>query len=254
MSSWHDFKQWVGHNVTVGNKFYFRGQSNSLWKLTTTYHRSSEGKAIEIENYFAEIIKDVHYQVSSIEKPINLNDSQELGTFLARLQHHGFPTPLLDWSLSPYIAAYFAFRNASLDPNSEEKVSVFIFDIYSWTKHFPTSSDLRQKNEFVGDFVPLATGNPRMSRQMGVMTSTNVPDIQKFIMSKVSSTGKDMLWRFDMPASERNLVMQELNLMGINDMTMFPDFDGLCKHMKEKHFDNKQKVMPPPPPLIPLAL
>jgi hypothetical protein len=77
VSSWNEFKQWVGRNVNVGKKYYFRGQSNSIWKLTTTFHRSSEGKGIEMEKYFSEIIKDVHYQVSSIEKPINLKDGQE---------------------------------------------------------------------------------------------------------------------------------------------------------------------------------
>ncbi|WP_419833007.1 hypothetical protein [Endozoicomonas atrinae] len=32
--------------------------------------------------------------------------------------------------------------------------------------------------------------------------------------------------------------MNELNLMGINSMTMFPDFDGVCASMKEKFFNN----------------
>ena len=204
-----------------------------------------------MKKYLTSIMQDVNYQVSSFDKPVNLADSQEFGNLLARLQHHGFPTPLLDWSLSPYIAAYFAFKGASLNPKSNEIVSVFIFDIDFWGSNYQPQSNLLEPSEFVSNFVPFVTDNPRMSRQMGVTTLTNVSDLQKHILSKVPNVGAQLLWKFDMLATERSHVMKELNLMGINDMTMFPDFDGLCKHLKEIHFDNQLKILPVPPPLVP---
>src|ERR1700730_11903695 len=36
----------------------------------------------------------------------------ESTTYMAHLRHGGFPSPLLDWSNSPYVAAYFAFSKA----------------------------------------------------------------------------------------------------------------------------------------------
>jgi hypothetical protein len=30
--------------------------------------------------------------------------------YMAYLRHHGFPSPLLDWTLSMHVAAFFAFR------------------------------------------------------------------------------------------------------------------------------------------------
>ena len=250
-SNWNDFKSWVGNNINTGKKYYFRGQSDSSWELKTSFHRSISGKKISMENYLTDIMRDVNHQISGFDKPVNLNDSQEFGNLLARIQHHGFPTPLLDWTLSPYIAAYFAFKGAPLTPKINDKVSVFIFDIDLWGSHYIAKSNLLESSDFVSNFVPFVTDNPRMSRQMGVATMTNVSDLQKFILSKVPSVGSDLLWKFDMPASERSNVMKELNLMGINDMTMFPDLDGLCKHLKEIHFDNQQKILPPPPPLVP---
>lgn len=250
-NNWDHFKSWVGTNINTGKKYYFRGQSDSSWKLKTSFHRSIEEKNITMHQYLTSIMQDVSYQISSFDKPVNLSDSQEFGHLLARLQHHGFPTPLLDWTLSPYIAAYFAFKGASLTPKPNEMVSVFIFDIDLWGSNFQAQSNLLGSHDFVSDFVPFATENPRMSRQMGVTTLTNVCDLQTFILSKVNTVGCDVLWKFDMPATERSHVMKELNLMGINDMTMFPDFDGLCRHLKEVHFDNQQKVMPVPPPLVP---
>ena len=93
--------------------------------------------------------------------------------------------------------------------------------------HFQAQSDLLVPSDFVSNFVPFVTDNPRMSRQMGVTTLTNVFRLANIILSKRQSVGDELLWKFDMPASERSHVMKELNLMGINDMTMFPDFDGI---------------------------
>ncbi|MGH6935370.1 MAG: FRG domain-containing protein, partial [Methylocella sp.] len=44
-------------------------------------------------------------------------------SYLAHLRHHRFPSPLLDWSCSPYVAAYFAFAHARLS----KYVAIYVF-------------------------------------------------------------------------------------------------------------------------------
>ncbi|MCG3727515.1 FRG domain-containing protein [Vibrio cincinnatiensis] len=247
--NWNTYKNWIAEATKNNKKLYYRGQSNSEWKLETTFHRNAKFKKISLQDYFSTIINDVNYQVAAFEAPINFQNSGEYCSFLGKLQHHGFPTPLLDWTLSGYVAAYFAFKGASLNAKPTDKVTVFIFDIEGWNEEFGASSNFLGQDEFVSNFVPYATGNQRMVRQMGVTTSTNVVDIAGFIMKKGLDKNRPFLWRYDMPARERNIVMRELNSMGINDMTMFPDFDGLCQHLKEVHFTSQQQILPPPPPL-----
>ncbi len=248
--NWESYKKWIAEATRNNRRNYYRGQSDSKWNLKTTFHRNAEFKGISLAHYFGTIMNDVNYQVAAFEAPINFQNNAEYSTFLGKLQHHGFPTPLLDWTLSGYVAAYFAFKSAPIQPKSTDKVSVFIFDIEGWSQVFGSTTNFLGADQFVSDFVPYATGNQRMLRQMGVTTSTNVSDIESFILQKGRDVGRDFLWRYDMPASERTVVMRELNSMGINDMTLFPDFDGLCQHLKERHFTSQQHIMPPPPPPV----
>ena len=49
-NNWDHFKSWVGTNINTGKKYYFRGQSDSSWKLKTSFHRSIEEKNITMHH------------------------------------------------------------------------------------------------------------------------------------------------------------------------------------------------------------
>lgn len=62
---------------------------------------------------------------NSIDNPYNPPQGYP---FMIYLRHHGFPSPLLDWTMSPYVAAFFAFE--SKPPTEEENVAIYSFIEY----------------------------------------------------------------------------------------------------------------------------
>ncbi len=53
----------------------------------------------------------------------------------ALAQHYGAPTRILDWSLSPYISAFFAFMDAIVLRQDERRdVAIFALDVRTFTK------------------------------------------------------------------------------------------------------------------------
>ena len=74
-----------------------------------------------------------------------------MGNFLAYeymvyLRHYGFPSPLLDWSMSPYVAAYFSFREL----NKAENVSIFAFiEDYGFDVSHPANSNVIRLGPYI---------------------------------------------------------------------------------------------------------
>jgi len=156
------------------------------------------------------------------------------------IQHHGYPTPLLDWTYSPYVAAFFAHRgisNKKADAaDANEKVRIHVFDQEQWR------ADLNQilfiiaprLHLSIGEFI--AIENERMIPQQAASTITNVDDIESYIQS-VQQNRKQYLSAIDLPVSNRRQVVRDLSYMGITAGSLFPGLDGACEELRERNFD-----------------
>ncbi len=126
------------------SSFLFRGQAKETWCLQTTlerytqkcwkmgeYFRKMQGAKAQIETYTGKSWQDVptpddyDSQLKDINMPSNPPNLLPGYEYMVYLRHHGFPSPLLDWSQSPYIAAFFAFNEAK--PDQSEPVAIYAF-------------------------------------------------------------------------------------------------------------------------------
>jgi hypothetical protein len=233
--TWAEYRERVA--MELPKRYLFRGQ-NGPWRLRTSFHRA--GRA-DLQRYMREDIPTLHRQLSARTRHVfNLTIGDENGAFYNLVQHHGYPTPLLDWTYSPYVAAFFAYRgitNANAAAaKASEKVRILVFDQAKWKKDWNQLLFLICPTLHVSICEFIAIENERMIPQQAVSMLTNVDDIESYIRSKESAT-KKYVWAFDLPISERRHVIDELSYMGITAGSMFPGLDGACEELKERNFE-----------------
>ena len=232
--SWNEFKDYV--SGLTSKRYLFRGQK-APFRLRTSFHRS--GRA-HLHRFLAQDISALHKHLSGKTAHFfNLAVPDENGAFFNLVQHHGYPTPLLDWSYSPYVAAFFAYRRITKEQAAkagpDAQVRVLVFDQLQWRNDWNQLPMLILPGPHVsiGEF--LAVNNERMIPQQAASTITNIDDIESYIRSK-ETEAKKYLWAIDLPVRERVGVMAELAYMGITAGSMFPGLDGACEELRERHF------------------
>ena len=111
-SNWDEFKghllKYVALTRDMRDAHIFRGHRDSNWKLESTLDRQfSKLSVLERSTKLKHLLGELANELYGLETKEIVQDSEVL-ELLGR--HHGLPTTVLDWSRSPYVAAYFAFE------------------------------------------------------------------------------------------------------------------------------------------------
>ena len=190
------------------NLWLFRGHSNSEWTLTPKAGREPYKKHNDIDTFKSWKRQAVNF----------LNVSYNDWDMLTIAQHHGLATRLLDWTFNPLVAAFFAVQK----PGEDDAI------IYAY--YNPCSIKTEEvevfEHEGVGKVKPYGTA-PRVVRQSGIFTIHNPPTLN--IEDNLEEEHK--LEKIIIDSSYRRELRFELSHYGINELSLFPDVDGLSQHV-----------------------
>ena len=232
VTDWSAFKQYAAG--LRPDTFIFRGQEKNIWRLRTAFHRTNRAS---LWRFLLNDLATLHRNLSGMTSHrFNLADPLDHAAFLALVQHHGYPTPLLDWTRSPFIAAYFAFRNLNSTTAKDDRVRIHVLDGKSWNSSFVRAGVITPAFLHMTIIEPLAINNVRVVPQQSVSVVANVQDLEGYIQQQEKFSKKSFLKAIDLPTQERSKVIRELDMMGINAGSLFPGLDGACNQLKERFF------------------
>ena len=112
---------------------------------------------------------------------------------------------------------------------------IFKFDLREWNK-LPQLNRVFPAPLHVSVLDAPAFDNPRVIPQQAISTMSNVDDIEAHIRVNEGRQGITYLEAIDLPARDRQGVMEELALMGVTAGSLFPGLDGACESLREQNF------------------
>lgn len=116
----------VLNQLADSQAFVFRGQPSASWKLTPSIHRALLQKPFsEKVRIEAAAIRAFRRHARSLLQPAELQYFDRILDGMTLMQHYGAPTRLLDWTLSPWVACYFASQDVGAAENDDPAIWAF---------------------------------------------------------------------------------------------------------------------------------
>lgn len=217
----------------------YRGHSNAAYKLIPTLQRSynKTGKVIEI------LENNLYSDFRSLVGPrVKFDNSWDT---LFAMRHEGVPTRLLDWTENIGTALFFA-----LDSNDIDDPHIWILNPYALNKKNPVINEylINPEEDFpkqyhetyvascydstvVIDDLPIAIypkrSNDRIFAQRGLFTIHGKDE------RSLEELCPDCIEKIEIPLSLIDKLRSLIANFGINKYSVYPDFKGLCDHLKD---------------------
>jgi FRG domain len=235
MNAWLKVYQQAKEISTWQDVLFFRGHANASWKLLPTIARTEIKNIEEIEKiaYF-----DFVTRAGSL-----LQEKNSSWNNIFAMQHHGFPTRMLDWTENFATALYFALKDAQGD------CCVWVLNPFVLNKNsckretLPNPDDINgnyqeyfisEDKKIEGNVIAISPlrHHPRIFNQRAGIT---IHDDLKVPLEKLYPKAVKKIL---IPQEAQEEAQNFLKIVGITEFTLFPDLDGLARELKMEHFLN----------------
>lgn len=205
----------------------FRGVGDSGYHLESTLERIQKtsrlddyDKTIKIVRKHVEACTGRKWELGEktfFEKGLELDDCE----FMVYLRHNGFPSPLIDWTRSPYVAAFFAFRDIFPEPKQGGDASIFVYREYcgagkEWCGQEP-------RIHTIGPTI--ASDRKHYLQQCEYSFCIKPNEEHEWVFANHEDVplreGQNSILKYNIPRSEQQKVLEKLDWMNITAYSLF---------------------------------
>lgn len=207
-------------------RWIYRGHSREEFKLLPSVGRLYGGKNFE------DLSRLYQFEKSALTEFITraFSKYRERNSLvnLAIARHHGLRTRLLDWTLSPLVALFFAVE----DENDFEYDGAFFTyeqgDVWNSINFHPLDVEKYEEEYY---FIQSPDLTPRISAQLGVF--------QLFKRPEVPFDEAFNLKKFIIKSEKKEALKSELFRLGISYDSIYPEVDGIARSINFQKLSNR---------------
>lgn len=241
---------------------YFRGLQNEAYTINSTFSRHTNFPHAMTDT-LETMVNHFTDSVLSTGKTLPFSRTDRRAK-LEYARHYGLPSPLIDWSFSPYVSMFFAFNGVNATGGGRSVI--YALDVQELSELYASAvstdrsgkQDLARFHEARDSFLPdrpfldgyppdqlfflkhPALWNVRMTRQMGAFlydtlnySRLGAASLEAFVEQTPLSHRRERnevplyaLRKITVPHSEARSVFKHLALAGITGTRLLDDYEG----------------------------
>lgn len=217
---------------------WWRGQAKHTWKLVPKVFR--EGR-----NYYRrETCLTNYFMQQAPSRYPNCPSKDDFADWLILMRHYGLATRLLDWTQSILVAIYFVVNEKpnekgslwALNPTELNRSETGCYAVMGCNSRLPKllfKKPFETHNQAVDKVIALEPNqiDARVLAQLSKFTLHGTP-----AALNQRKGAEKFLARLDIPADNKEPLMNELRWLGIDGSSLFPDLEHLATELNSRQY------------------